>query len=131
MTNKSTEKKALPHIFSFNTIMGERLEFQEKIFDAIMTGIFILYIIVALGLSASAPMYLSTLEYYIRIYVSIFLLYRFNPFRRIKFTELDRKIAFNAGLFLITTTALNQILENFKTEIKEFALSIINLNMNN
>lgn len=108
--------------------MGKRLDFQEKVFDAIMTGIFILYIIIALGLSASAPIYLSTLEYYVRIYVSIFLIYRFNPFRRVKFTELDRKIALNAGIFLLTTTALNQVLEKFKSEISNFFRTIINQN---
>lgn len=110
--------------------MGERLKFQEKVFDAIMNGIFLLYIIVALGVSASAPTYLSTLDYYIRLYVSLFLIYRFNPFRQIKFTDFDRKIAFNAGIFLITTTALNQVLENFKSQISEFFNSIINQNMN-
>lgn len=106
--------------------MGKRVDFHEKVFDAIMNGIFLLYIIVALGLSASAPVYLSTLEYYIQIYVSLFLIYRFNPFRSVKFTDLDRKIAFNAGIFLVTTTALNQILEKFKTQISEFARSFLN-----
>lgn len=108
--------------------MGERLQFQEKVFDTIMIGTYVLYIIIALGLSASAPLYLSTLDYYVRLYVSLFLIYRFNPFRIVKFTDFDRKIGFNAGIFLLTTTALNQILEQFKSNIYEFARSIINQN---
>ena len=38
-------------------------------------------------------------------------MWRFNPFRTYyEFTELDRKIAFSAGAFILTTTVLNQYL---------------------
>jgi hypothetical protein len=33
---------------------------------------------------------------------------------------LDRKIAFSAGLFILTTTALNQYLEKIKELLKNF-----------
>ena len=46
-------------------------------------------------------------------------MWRFNPLReKPEFTELDRKIAFSAGLFILTTTALNQYLDQFKQIIK-------------
>ena len=52
---------------------------------------------------------LSFITYYIRIYVCIFLIIRFNPFysiitkKRINFTDLDRKIAYSSGIIIITT----------------------------
>jgi hypothetical protein len=56
------------------------------------------------------------------MYVSLFLIYRFNPFRRIKFTSLDAKIGYNAGIFLLATTVINSVLVNyidiFKTNVK-------------
>jgi hypothetical protein len=62
---------------------------------------------------------METIDYYVRIYICLFLLWRFNPFRKInKFTELDRKIAFTAGLFILTTTALNKYLDDAKEKIK-------------
>lgn len=83
---------------------------QEYIFDFTFLIIYFLYFIIALGLSATAPKYLSFLDYYVKIYVSLFLIWRFNPFRRIKFTSLDIKIAFNAGIIvLFATTSINQI----------------------
>lgn len=95
-------------------------KFQERTFDFIWYLIYFLYILIALGLSANAPNYLSTLDYYVRIYVSLFLILRFNPFRNVQFTELDKKIAFSAGVFVLATTALNQILENFKLTIYNY-----------
>ena len=63
--------------------------------------------------------YLDTMDYYIRIYICLFLMWRFNPLReKPEFTELDRKIAFSAGAFILTTTALNQYLVKFKEIIK-------------
>lgn len=84
---------------------------QEHIFDFTFIIIYFLYFLIALGISATAPKYLSFLDYYVKIYVSLFLILRFNPFRHVKFTNLDKKIAYNAGLFvLFATTSINQIL---------------------
>ena len=52
---------------------------------------------------------LSIVTYYIRIYVCIFLIIRFNPFysfftkKKFVFTELDRKIAYSSGITILTT----------------------------
>ena len=47
-------------------------------------------------------------------------MWRFNPLRtHYEFTDLDRKIAFSAGMFILTTTALNQYLDYLKTFIKQ------------
>jgi hypothetical protein len=63
-------------------------------------------------LSTKAPQYLTHLLYFTKIYVSLFLVYRFNPFRNVEFTELDRKIAFSAGVFLLATIAIDEIIRN-------------------
>jgi hypothetical protein len=94
--------------------------FQDRMFDIIVYITWVLYVVIALGLSANAPQYLDDLQYYIKLYVSLFLIYRFNPFRRVKFTGLDAKIAFSAGLFLLATTAINSVLNNYLTELKTY-----------
>ncbi len=94
-------------------------EFQNKVFDIVIYITYILYIFIALGLSANAPQYLDTLQHYIKIYISLFLMYRFIPFRRVKFTELDAKIAFNAGWFLFVTTVVNSVLHNYINTVTE------------
>lgn len=86
--------------------MGNNYEltrFQSNIMDIALGITWILYVAILFGLSTNAPDYLDELQYYVRLYVSLFLIYRFNPFRRVKFTFLDAKIGFSAGIFLLTT----------------------------
>lgn len=86
-------------------------KFQDRLFNLFIIISWSLIIISALGFSQEAPKFLESLDYYIRIYICLFLMWRFNPFRtHYEFTDLDRKIAFSAGLFILTTTALNKYL---------------------
>lgn len=97
------------------------LRLQEILFNIFIVVTYLLIIISSFGLSDSAQKYLKLLDYYIRIYVCLFLMWRFNPFRSYyEFTNLDRKVAFSAGLLILTTTALNQYLN----DIKEFISKI-------
>jgi hypothetical protein len=98
--------------------MDKVTAFQDSIFTIIIIISYILYILFAVGLSGNAASYLADLDYYVKIYVSLFLMWRFNMFRSVKFTELDRKIAFTAGVFLFTSTALNKILISYFTKVK-------------
>jgi cytochrome c biogenesis protein CcdA len=94
-------------------------EAQSKFFNLFIYISYALLFISALGISQTAPKYLDSMEYYIRIYICLFLMWRFNPLKeKYEFTELDRKIAFSAGLFILTTTALNQYLEQLKEIVK-------------
>lgn len=99
-------------------------KWQERVFDICINVSYLLILISSLGLSQSAPKYLYSLDYYIRVYTCIFLVWRFNPFRSYyEFTNLDRKIAFSAGLFILTTTVINEYLDDIKYKVRE----IINL----
>ena len=97
-------------------------EFQNKVFDYVTVFTYILYIAIAFGLSTTVPKYLDDLLFYTKMYISLFLIYRFNPFRIVKFTPLDSKIAYNAGIFLLFTTAINSIfkayLDMFKSHLQ-------------
>ena len=94
-------------------------EAKSNFFSLFIYLSYVLLFISALGISQTAPEYLDSMEYYIRIYICLFLMWRFHPLREApEFTELDRKIAFSAGAFILTTTALNQYLVKFKEIIK-------------
>jgi hypothetical protein len=106
----------------YYSIIMNIYEIQHKLFDYVTFLTYFLYFVVALGLSASAPQYLDDLLFYTKLYISLFLIYRFNPFRLTKFTPLDAKIAYNAGIFLLITVAINSILKTyidlFKSQIQ-------------
>ena len=78
---------------------------QENLFNILIYISYFLIILSIFGISNTAPQYLNSLDYYVRVYICLFLIWRFNPFRtKYEFTSLDRKIAFSAGLFIFTTT---------------------------
>jgi len=101
--------------------------FQNHAYSILVYITWLLYIAIALGLSANAPQYLDDLQYYIKIYVSLFLIFRFNPFRKVKFTDLDAKIAFSAGMFLFATTAINNVLKTYLIDLNAY-LSFLKFN---
>jgi hypothetical protein len=105
--------------------MNSIYNIQDNFFTITLGISYLLVFLSALGMSSTAPVYLKTLDYYLRIYICLFLILRFNPFRKyfsiyknstLKFNDLDRKIAFSAGLFILTTSVLN----NYVNEIKQF-----------
>ena len=107
------------------SIKKELLAFQLRVFTLVIYVTWILYIVIALNLSISAPGYLNYLQSLMKIYISLFLIYRFNPFRSANFTALDSKIAFSSGLFLLGTTAIDEILTNYISSIKQYINWII------
>ena len=92
---------------------------QHNIYDIVVYITWILYFVIMLGLSVNAPEYLNTIQSFMRVYISLFLIYRFNSFRTVKFTDFDAKISFSAGLFLLGTTAIDGIIKNYISFFKE------------
>lgn len=86
---------------------------QEYSFLIFIFLSYFLTFLTILKLSTDAMKYLNILDYYVKIYISLYLIVRFNPFTKIKFTNHDRRVAFSSGLFLLSTTAIYNILSNF------------------
>ena len=76
---------------------------------------YILILISILGLSDKGNEYLTIMDSYMKIYVSIFLIIRFNPFTKNEFNDLDRKFAFTSGMFILTTSAIAQYGQKYIT----------------
>jgi hypothetical protein len=85
-------------------------ETNNFIFNIVITIIWILIFLSFVNFySDKTKMILSIVSYYIRIYVCVFLIVRFNPFytmftkKKFVFTDLDRKIAYSSGITILTT----------------------------
>ena len=95
-------------------------EFQYNAFTFVVYVSYFLYFLIAFGLLANAPQYLEQLHYYIKLYVSLFLIIRFNPLRKLEFSQLDKEISFSAGVFLLSTTAITDLLITYLNQIKNY-----------
>lgn len=100
---------------------------HEKIFIYGLYTSYILYALILLGISSTAPKYLSKLQGYLKIYVSLFLLWRFNPYRNERMTKFDKRVVFSCALFLLTTTTITQLTYNYLEPIKNNIKKIIEL----
>ena len=93
-------------------------KYHEVIFDWVFYIIYFLYLTTYFGVmylhNINHKEIIEILNQFMTYYISFFLIIRFNPFSKNKFTNFDKKIAFNAGLFLITTTALG----NYATKMR-------------
>lgn len=95
---------------------------HENIYILISNISIIIYILALFGISLTNPKYISLLREILKIYISIILIIRFNPYIKIDYSknnfEFDRKIAFTSGIFLLLTTAVNTYFENVILNIK-------------
>lgn len=78
---------------------------------------YFLFAIAYTGIIAISPDYLQTLNTFIKYYVALFLVIRFNPFiksgRYKNLASFDRRIAFSAGMFLLLTTTAIQVAKSY------------------
>jgi len=96
-------------------------DLQETAFDIFIIISYFLTFIYIVGISKNADNYLKDIDYYVRIYICLFLIWRFHPFSNTNtFTKLDKKIAFSAGLFIFSTTILSTYLIDIQNEFKIF-----------
>ena len=100
---------------------------QDHAFNIFLILSWMSIITLTLGFTIINPEYISTMNYYIKIYVSLYLMYRFNMFRKIQFTELDRKIVFSAAVFIFTTTALDKYLLNNLSSVESQLRALLGL----
>jgi hypothetical protein len=56
-----------------------------------------------IGFFQNKPMWLVQFNFVIKVILALFLIYRFNSYRKhkIEFTELDRKVCYSAGIYII------------------------------
>ena len=64
--------------------------------------------------------YLNTIQNVTKIIVSLFLMWKFNMFRKkIRISNLDQSIVFHCALFLLLTTWINNILVYYINNAKK------------
>ena len=107
--------------------MNSTYKTQYNVFNIAIIMVYILTVASIFGLSSSAPAYLYILNTIIHTYIGCFLLYRFHPFRETHttFSELDRKVAFSAGVFIIMTTILGASLYRYIKKTQETAKNVV------
>ena len=91
-----------------NTNVDEIVEHLKKPYLVIVNLMIFLYIIIYLGLFYVEPFYIYYLSISTQIFVCLFLLYRFHPFRTHTLNKNDGSIIFASALFLLANTGITE-----------------------
>ena len=94
---------------------------SNTLFDWIVLGVHVGYIAVVFGILQKEPELLSLIDYWVKVFVGLFLIYRFNAYFPAKFTDFDRRVVFLAGTFMIVTTVINVYFAQYVKRAKKEA----------
>jgi|UniRef100_A0A6C0JEF6 hypothetical protein len=88
-------------------------KWHRNAFNIIKYLSYIAYFSALFGIYSFAPKYSGILDLITRLYISLFLIIRFNPLVKEKYTKFDKNIVFSAGLFLFITTSITSIVKSY------------------
>lgn len=83
-------------------ISDDTLRYISNPFVYIERVILITYITVYLGLISYKPSYITILSTWFPIIICIFLMYKFNPFRKHTLDKNDGRTIFTSAVFMLT-----------------------------
>jgi hypothetical protein len=86
----------------------------EKAYNILKILFFLIYILVILGISSSAPQYLNIIENIFMTLVALILIYFFNPFTKTICNDFHRHVAFSAGAAILLQLSIFRFLEPTK-----------------
>lgn len=95
---------------------------ETLIVDWISFITIIIFTLLFIGLIKKEPFYFVEFVFIFKVFISIFLIYRFNDFRKnIKFTSLDRKVCFLAGMNLLMISFAD-LIQEYMGKIKKIII---------
>ena len=84
-----------------------------------------LYILSLVGFNIVAPKYLTYFTSLVKVYISLLLLWKFNPLKPSKpVTAYDRQIIFSAGTYLLLTTVIGDMLMKYNVTSSKLGLAV-------
>jgi len=78
-------------------------------------------ILFIIGVFENKPTIITNFNFVVKLILAIFLIYRFNKYRKdkIKFTELDRKVSYSAGVYILLISFIsvfNYYIDSIRTK---------------
>lgn len=90
--------------------MSDILIDNKKIYNLELNVLFFInfitkfaFVLFLIGIFQNKPLILVRFNFVVKIILALFLIYRFNKYRKTKihFTELDRKVCYSLGIYII------------------------------
>jgi len=85
---------------------------KKPLYIFFMVIIYFSYFLIFAGLYYVNQNYIHTFSTLLQIFISLFLVIRFNPFRKPELREFDASIIFSCAILLFMNAGLTQIVKN-------------------
>ena len=86
----------------------------QKLYNFYLILSYFLYAAILFGVSFVSVSYLNILNSIIKTFISLMLIYVFNPFKKkSKLTSFEKDIIFSAGVYLLLTTFIGEYLVTY------------------
>ncbi len=120
MSNTCTQQ-AVRFVLDINistNIMSDFLIDNKHVYNAEITVVKlfsytskIVLVLFLIGFLQERPAYIIELNHILKILIAMFLIYRFNSYRKhpVVFTELDRKVTYSAGMYILVISFVDII----------------------
>lgn len=101
----------------FGIVIDKTEHYLEIIKKPVYIGsLFILhlvYVLLFFGIIRYTPAFVNNLNVLIQIFVCMFLMIKFHPFRKHELKEFDSTIIFGSAMFLLTNLGFTQLFTNY------------------
>lgn len=106
----------------------------ETAFVALSTLVNVFFLLYFLGFLKNRYALVETISFYLKMFIGIFLVLKFNPYYTIpsygnKFTNLDKKIVFSAGAYILVINLITLYNEYVNKKNKEAQAQAQSTNM--
>ena len=99
---------------------------HELIYVSLTTMSVVAYVLLIAGASIVDPTKVGYINIVFQVYVAMFIMYRFNPFRKkYRVTRFDAKILFTAATFILTTTFVHNLIPKLLSSAMQDHISAI------
>ena len=95
-----------------NKSLDSITEIASKYYRFLPIILYLLYGLIFLGLVYINPEYLHTFKLIMQLFVCLFLIYRFHPYRTHTLRKYDSQIIFSSAMFLLVNTGMVEIAYN-------------------
>ena len=104
----------------------EFYNFEVKFLDFISIITKVSFVLFIIGFFQSKNDYIVQFNFIVKIILALFLVYRFNNYRKhkIEFTELDRKVCYSSGIYIILISFFDLINNYIDTIRNDYVLPI-------
>ena len=94
-------------------------KWHENLFLYLLYISWFIYGVALLGITVLAPQYLMVLKNILKIYISLFLIIKFNIYHKGNdyMSKFDKRISFTSGVFLLLTTTITDLVEKYVHKI--------------